>query len=194
VSNDPFGSNTAVDDGANDFLVGGTTVVAAKWPTVGHKVEGTITGWQWPIQKTDMDTGELLWFEGKKIVKDSDLKNRAAARPANQMLLDIQFPADSAELGKTWETNQYIPKPVADDDGMRRIYISGELQKALGEALKAAEAVLEEGAYIEIVRTDPVKKSSGFYAYTYKARWTPAAKNTKAGTDFLTTPEADPFA
>jgi hypothetical protein len=194
---DPFGNTSTATAGpasteAEDFLTGGTTVVAAKWPKVGHMVEGTIIDWQM-AQKTDMDSGELQWFEGKKLVKDSELKRPDTARPAMQMLLDLQCEA----TGITWETNQYIEKPVPDDDGVRRAYISGELQKALGEAIKAANGKLEKGAYVEIVRMDPKKMPSGFYAYTYRARWTPAAQNTKAGTDFLTKPEDkddNPFA
>lgn len=204
MSTDPFGDGAQNDNEADDFLTGGTTVIAVKFPVKGAKNEGTVTEWQFPVQKTDMETGELLYFEGKKLVKESDLKNPKGARPANQMLLDIKLNADDPQIGKTWETNQYIEKPVPDDDGMRRAYVSGALQKALGEALKEAGekyslpggvAKLEKGAYVELVRTESKKMPSGFYAYGFKARWTPAKYNERATSDFLTEGEDEnPFA
>lgn len=189
MSNDPFGTSSG-DAEAEAFLTGGSSLVAAKWPTVGAKVEGTVTDWQFPVQKTDMDTGELMFFEGKKLVKESELKRPESARPAMQMLIDLQCEA----TGITWKSNQYIKETVEDDDGMRRAYVSGELQKAIGDALKEAGAALEKGAYLQVVRTDPKKTPSGFFAYTYKAKWTKAADNTKAANTFLNTADADPFA
>jgi hypothetical protein len=193
MSVDPFGSNSA-DTAAQDFLAGGTTITSAKWPTVGAIVEGTVVDWQFPVQKTDMDTGELQWFYGKKLVLDSQVPEHAkangGARPAMQMLLDLQC----EPTGQSWETNQYIPVAVPDDDGLRRAYVSGELQSAIGAALKEAAASLEKGAYLQVVRTQPVKKGSGFYAYTYKAKWTKASDNAKAATAFVTQVDDDPFA
>lgn len=188
---DPFAVSR---DEADSFLTGGSTMVAAKWPTVGSVVEGTLTSWEGPVQKTDMSSGELLFFEAKKMVKESELKgNPATARKAMELRLDLQC----EPTGITWKTNQYIEEPVPDDDGMRRAYVSGEIQKAIAKAkeeagTEGAPAPLEAGAYLKITRGKAKKMPSGFMAYTYVAEWTPAKLNTKAGDNFLADDE-DPF-
>lgn len=157
---------------ADSFLSGGSNV-AAKWPTVGATFEGTVVGWDGPVQMTDMDSGEPLYWEGSKKVAESQVKNMAVAskQPAMQLLVHVQGPV----TGVTWETNQYIEKSLPDDDGLRTMYVHGELQKALKKALnEAGGAKLEKGAHIKVTRTKPVKKGNGFFGYTYEASWTPA--------------------
>jgi hypothetical protein len=195
VQADPFSTQKRE---ADEFLSGGgSTMIAAKWPTVGAVVEGTITAWEGPVQKTDMESGELLYFEAKKMVKESDLRgNPATARKAMELRVDLQCEA----TGITWKTNQYIEEEVPDDDGMRRMYISGALQKAFAAAKEAAgtdgvPAPLETGAYVKITRTKSKKMPNGFFAYTFEGEWTPAKQNAKAADGFLSDDaEENPFA
>lgn len=175
---------------ADDFLNGGSSVITAIWPTVGFTVEGTVVDWEMR-QQTDMKTGELLFFKNKARLRESELHgNLTGAQPAMQMLLDLQ----GVPTGKTWKNNTYDETPVPDDDGMRRAYVKGELQKALREAMKeAGDAKLEKGAYVEIVRLPAMRKFANGSGYTFKARWTPAKDNAKAGEQFLSNAAPDPF-
>ena len=174
------------------FLGGGR--VPAKFPKVGAIVEGTVTGWRLS-QRTDMKTGEPLFWEGKQAVREGALQFPESSKksPAMQLLLDIQ----GEPTGVTWKTNQYIEEPLPDDDGSRTWYVHGNAQKALAQGLKdAGDADIEVGAYVKAERTKSVK-AGDFFAYTYKVVWTPASKNEKAAKDFMGSPEddgADPFA
>lgn len=175
---------------ADAFMNSGSSI-AAKFPQVGFVFEGDIIGWDGPQQMTDKDTGEALYWESNKKTKESDVKNMSIARPAMQLLIHVQGPA----TGITWETNQYIEKEVPDDDGVRTLYVHGELQKALKKArLEAGNAKMEVGAHVKITRGKPVKKPNGYFAYTYAAEWTPAAKNpsaAEAAFDAAGDPEGD---
>jgi hypothetical protein len=182
---DPFGD-------ADDFLSGGSSV-AAKWPTVGSEFEGDIIGWDGPNQMTHADSGEALFWEGNKKTEESAVKNMKVATPAMQLLVHVQGPV----TGVTWETNQYIEKQLPDDDGVRTMYVHGELQKALKKARReAGNAKLEVGAHVKIRRTAPVKKPNGYFAYTYDGHWTPASANpahAEAAFDAAGDPEEPPF-
>lgn len=174
---------------ADSFLSGGSNV-AAKWPTVGHTFEGTVVGWDGPVQMTDMDTGEPLYWEGSKKVPESKVKNMALASktPAMQLLVHVQGPI----TGMTWETNQYIEKELPDDDGLRTMYVHGELQKALKKALnEAGGAKLAKGAHVKVTRGKPVKKGNGFFGYTYDAVWTPPVEDPNAALDAAGGPAED---
>jgi hypothetical protein len=174
---------------ADSFLSGGSNV-AAKWPTVGFEFEGEVIGWDGPNQMTDMDTGEPLYWEGSKKVPESKVKNMRIAEknPAMQLLVHVQGPV----TGKTWETNQYIEKSLPDDDGVRTMYVHGELQKAIKKALReAGGAALEKGAHVKVKRTAPVKKGNGFFGYTYEATWTPAPVDPNAALNAAGGPEED---
>lgn len=181
MSYDPFD--------VRQFISGGASV-AAKFPKVGFSVEGTVLSFR-VSQRTDMKTGEPLFWEGKQTVKESAVQFSGSKNsPAMQLLLTVQ----GEPTGVTWETNQYIEKKLKDDDGVRTFYIHGNFQKALAKALDGAE--IEEGAYIKVTRGDSVKMGD-FMGFTFKVEWTPAAKNTKAATDFVGSPDddgADPFA
>lgn len=188
---DPFGGRAASDrDEADDFLGGNnyTTMVAAKWHRVGFVFKGTLLAWDGPVQRTDMNSGELLWFENKKLVKDSEVKNEKTARPSQQLLMDFQLLPDDPQIGMTWKGREHDEEVVPDDDGTRRAYVFGELLNAIVEARKEAAqklglpegalAPLEKGVFLEIARGKNKKYTgSGFSGHTFKARWTPAAGN-----------------
>lgn len=193
---DPFSAETAA---AAQFL-GGGGMTAAKFPENGFKVEGTITAFRM-AQRTHIDSGEPLFWEGKKPVEQSKLKFSSSATDANrvmQLILELQC----EPTGVTWETNRYIKKELPDDDGMRALYISSpELQKAVGKALteKGLRAP-EVGGYLEVVKTGEQRiEGSSFTKFLYAARYTPASENSKAAENFFADGQnasapADPFA
>ncbi len=209
---DPFapqGGTTRKHDDADDFIGGGSSLVAAKFPRVGFVFDGTITDWQSPRQQTDMETGEGMWFYNKKRLKDSQVpdsaKQSGQAKIAREMLMDFQIPEGDPQWGLTWKTNQYIEEPVPEDDGQRRMYISGALADAIATARKDAAkggarlAPLEVGARLQVKRGQPKKMPSGFYAFTYEAKWTYAADNpnyTAPADDFVGegAAQSDPWA
>jgi hypothetical protein len=209
---DPFapqGGSRPQHDDADDFIGGGSSLVAAKWPRVGFVFDGTITDWQSPRQQTDMESGEPMWFYNKKRMKDSlvpqSAKDSKLARPAREMLMDFQIPEGDPQWGLTWKTNQYVEEPVPEDDGQRRMYISGALADAIAAARKDAAkngerlAPLEVGARLQVKRGNPKKMPSGFMAFTFEARWTRAAENpnyTAPADDFVGegAAQSDPWA
>lgn len=167
MSQDPF-------EQMNSFLSGGLT--AAKWPTVGFVVEGTVTGAVMK-QQNDYDTGEpLFWKDGS---------------PRNQLVLDVQ----SAPTGKTWEGLRYTEKIIQDDDGMRAMYVKGNLQKTLSAALREANARFEIGGHIRVERIQDAPKVDRAKepAHQYKVTWTPAVKIAAPADDFLSGQEEAPF-
>jgi hypothetical protein len=167
---DPFS-----DEAADEFLSGGG--VAAKWPKVGFIVTGTVVDWSMS-QQTDYDTGEPLFWDGKKKSTDDGNGRR---RPVMQLIINIQ----GKPTGETWEglDNERVELP--DDDGMRTLYVKGGLQNALRLALNGAK--LEAGAQVSIKREkDGPKTNPKFRApYRYSATWTPASQNADAATDAL---------
>jgi hypothetical protein len=179
---DPFGDDE--DKEARGFLSGGTT--PAQWPRDGYTVRGTVTGWSMRTQ-TDNDSGEALYWQGKALVKESDLKPTPKPREARQLLLEIQGPV----IGHKWESNAYVEVPLPDDDGVRTIYAKSSVQKALSQALAKAKnldgsaAVLEVGALVEITRGPDRKTPKGYRAHTHTAKWTPADQNADAAKGVL---------
>lgn len=180
------------------FMTGGS--VAAKYPEPGASCEGTVTAFRMG-QRTDIDSGEPLYWEGKSATEESKLKFEASkSQPCMQLILEIQ----GEPTGMTWDTNRYIPRKLDDDDGARTMYIHGNMQKALQRAFKDAAAKypnakigIEAGAYIKITRGEDQKvPGSKYFSYTYTAEWTPASANEKAATDFVGSDAdgGDPFA
>lgn len=171
MSNDPFSEKAA-----ENFLSGGG--VAAKWPTVGYVVEGTVTGWRMDHQK-DYETGEPLYWVAKRMVKESAASesDKADKNRVMQLIMDI----DGEPTGETWEGLNNVRKALPDDDGARILYIKAALQAAFKVALRDAKGKLEEGAYVRVERiadghqADKKKQAP----HNYKVTWTPAAQNDK---------------
>lgn len=188
TSTDPFSADAAA---AAQFF-GGSGTVAAKFPQVGFTVEGTILSYRMD-DVTDIDTGEKMFWEGKKQVKQSDLKFPATAREVKQLIVEIQ----GEPTGKTWETNQYIEKALPEDDGVRALYVKGGMQAAIGKALKEAGVQAPEiGGYLKVTRGQSVKREGAKYpSYSYTAEYTKADQNSKAAGEFLTqdSGDVDPF-
>jgi hypothetical protein len=193
AAQDPFSADAAA---AAQFLGGGRTV-AAKFPKNGHKVEGTITEYRM-AQRTDIDSGEPLFWEAKKPTPQSKLKFATSATEKNacmQLIISMQC----EPTGVTWETNRYIEKALPEDDGMRALYVTGDLQRAVGKALAEAGVKAPEiGGYLEVVKTDEKRiEGTSFTRFLYAARYTPASKNEHAAAEYFKAggdAPADPFA
>lgn len=175
---DPFSADAAA---AANFLGGGT--VAAKFPQPGFTVEGTILSFRM-AQQTDMDSGELLFWEGKDKVEQSKLKFPQNAKPVEQLVIEMQC----EPTGITWETNRYVEKQLPDDDGVRTLYVKGSLQFAVGKALRDAKVRAPEiGGYLKVQRGQDTKRTGSKYmSYSYTAAYTPASQNGAAAGQFLT--------
>lgn len=180
----PARADVGAPRSAEDFLDGGASV-AAKWPKVGFEVKGDIIGFSpTTIQMTDMKTGEPLYWEGKVKTKESELRYPEVSKqnPCLQITIDLQC----EPTGVTWESNRYIRKELPDDDGVRTMYVSGQLTKAINKARQEAArkyklgvrtAPLEVGAHVRVVRGEDTKFANDYFGFTYKAEWTPAANN-----------------
>ena len=99
---------------------------------------GRVIGEPELVQQRDYDTGEpLTWDDG---------------RPKKQLIIDVQTDLN--------EPNEDFP----EDDGVRRFYVKGNLQKAIRQALREARAdEVEEGGELYVTFTGfgerPVSKS-----------------------------------
>jgi hypothetical protein len=169
---------------AEEYLDGGASV-AAKWPKVGFEVDGDVIGWSpTAIQMTDMKTGEPLYWENKVKTKESELRfpETSKENPCLQITIDLQC----EPTGVTWESNRYIRKVIEDDDGVRTMYVNGQLAAAIRKARQTAaqkyklgvrSAPLEAGAHCRVVRGEDKKFANEYYGFTFEAEWTPAAHN-----------------
>jgi hypothetical protein len=95
------------------FLLGGK-IAALKFPSVGTEHTLTVTDEPELRQQTDFDSGAPLFWDDKE------------TQPRMQLVI-------------TGEVDQAAREGV-DDDGLRRLYVKGELQKAMGQALREAGA------------------------------------------------------
>jgi len=166
-------------DPFSQFLSGG--LVSAKFPTVGYVVEGTVTAAAMKQQSEYEGGAPKFWSDGS---------------PAMQMVLDMEC----APTGETWETTRYIRKALPDDNGMRALYVKGNLQKALTQALRDANAKFEIGGRLRVERIadGPQKDKQRLPAYEFKCEWTVPNQNSAAANDFLDSTQAateeNPFA
>jgi hypothetical protein len=143
---------------ADDFFAGGTP--SAKFDTVGVTVAGIITRVGEPMQQRDFTTGApKVWDDG---------------RPMMQLPVDVRTDLRDPDID--------------GDDGTRALYIKGELQKAVREAVRKASAKgLREGGHLSVTYTgDGVAKQRGMnppklYSAVYAAP-TAAQADTFLGT------------
>lgn len=152
---------------SESFLAGGGPA-SAKFPNVGDAVEGTIKTEPTVEQQRDIETGELLtWQDGN---------------PRQQLVITIQ-------------TDQRDPGDE-DDDGVRRLFVKGNMRKALQEAvIKAGRKQLDIGGKIAVAYTgDGEKKNKAYSApKLYKAVYVPP-NGTEAAATFLGTAAETPAA
>lgn len=153
---------------ADQFLSGGAP--AQKFPQVGSRWGGTILSWEMG-QQSDLTTGELkFWDDGK---------------PKMQLILTMQ--GEPTGFTYEWNGRSFDKKQLPDDDGVRRLFVKGNMQSAIGKAMRDARARTEVGAYVEVVRASDIAPSKKGYSptQTFKAQWTPANKNTHTASALL---------
>jgi len=140
---------------ANDFLMGGG-VASAKFAAIGASVSGTICRPPEIQQQTDFTTGEpKFWEDGK---------------PRQQLQVQLQ-------------TTERDPE-VDHDDGVRAVYVKGQMQKAVREAVKKSGAKgLEIGGTLTVTYIGDGVATRGSAPKQYTATYIPAA--SAAANEFL---------
>lgn len=130
-----------MSDDVNDFLQGGGGV-SAKFPTIGTVVKGTVVR-SVRGQQTEFGTGKpLFWDDGK---------------PREQVIITLATDEHDASQ--------------PDDDGQRNLYVKGQMQKAVGEALKQAGATLEVGGVLAVQYVGDLPSDRGNPAKQYRAQY-----------------------
>lgn len=111
---------------ADDLLMGGGGPPSAKFPVLGYENAGRIVGKPTVEQQRDYDNDEpLYWADGK---------------PRWQVVV-------------TLATGERDPE-ISDDDGVRRLFIKGQMKTAVQAALKTAKADgLEDGGHLTVTYT-----------------------------------------
>lgn len=135
-------------DDVNDFLLSGG-VTSAKFETPGTTVSGTICRPPEKQQQRDFETGKpKVWEDGS---------------PRWQIVIHLQ-------------TDNRDPD-VEDDDGIRALYVRGNMLRAVREAVRRAGGKLEEGGYLDVIYTgDGERQGVGFPPKLYSATYIPAAQ------------------
>lgn len=130
----------------NDFLMGGG-VPSAKFETPGTTVAWQIVRPPEVQQQRDIETGKpKFWDDGN---------------PQKQIVVQLQ-------------TSQRDPA-IPDDDGVRAVYIRGNMLTAVRQAVRAAGAQLEQGGTLSVTYTgDGTPSKRGYnapklYSATYTA-------------------------
>lgn len=153
-------------DAMSGFLLGGK-VPALKFATVGTEHTITVTDEPELRQQTDFDSGEPLFWDD------------ARTQPRMQLVITGEVDESAREGG--------------DDDGLRRLYVKGELQKAMGQALRESGAkTIEPGGKVWVRYTGDGtasgrKNPPKLYKAAYKA---PEAK-AAAAASFLGSNDGD---
>jgi hypothetical protein len=153
---------TQLDD-ANEFLLAGG-VTSAKFETAGTTVSGTICRDPEVQQQREIDSGKpKFWDDGN---------------PRKQIVIHLQTAGRDPEL--------------EDDDGVRAIYVRGNMLRAVREAVRKAGGKLETGGVLTVTYTgDGERKAAGFNPpKLYTASYTPPGDAAVA--DVLGTAPADP--
>lgn len=154
---------TATLPSAETFFSNSAT--SAKFETPGQSITGRITAQPQVQQQKDFTTGALkFWDDGKPMV----------------------------QLHVTLATDQRDPS-IQDDDGNRSVYVKGQMQKAVGEAVRKAGAkYLEIGGTLTVTYTgDGEQKQRGMNPpKLYTAAYVPPVAGDQAA--FLGTENSTP--
>lgn len=147
------------EDDINDFLESGG-IPSAKFDKIGDTYEGTVIRME-KLQQRDFETGEpQTWDDGS---------------PKNMLHVDIQTDIRDPE--------------IAGDDGIRRLYVRGNMIQAVRSAMRAAQSRIYSGGHLRVTYVrDGDRQSRGRQpAKLYEAVYTP-------GTRKLTSVSADDLA
>ena len=141
----------------NNFLLAGG-VPSAKFPTIGTVVKGSIVASE-VNQQTDFTSNTPKFYDDGK--------------PMMQAVITLQ-------------TDERDPD-INDDDGLRKLYVRGQMLAAVREAIKAAKAELEIGGILAVqYASDKASEKRGFNpAKQYVAQYQPPATGTAATNDLL---------
>lgn len=109
-------------DAVNDFLMGGGGAPSAKFDVLGRTYKGTIVESE-VRQQTEVGTNEPLFW------KDGNPKMQAVV---------------------TLQTDERDPS-IEDDDGRRKLYIKGQMQQAVRDAVReAGESEFRKGGMLAV--------------------------------------------
>jgi hypothetical protein len=136
-------------DEANDFLLAGG-VASAKFETPGTTVSGKIARPPEVQQQREIDTGKpKFWDDGK---------------PRQQLVIHLQTADRAAD--------------DPDDDGVRAVYVRGNMLRAVREAVRKSGAKLEPGGELTVTyAADGERKATGFNPpKLYSAAYVPPAQ------------------
>lgn len=173
MTQNPFAPKQPVDD-VDAFLMGGGGV-SAKFPTVGHVVTGVITDKRVVQQRDYDDASKGLWWVGSKKTAVADSEAQANGyKPVMQAVLTLQC----EPTGYTYDRAGNKVE-LADDDGMRNLYVKGQMQKAISDAIRKAGAKGPEiGGRITVTYVGTGKQDNPKYnpPKVFTAEYTPAAQ------------------
>lgn len=148
---------------ANAFLMGGG-IPAATFPQLGFVIRGTVESWE-TTQQTDFDSkAPLFWDDGK---------------PRLQVVVTMQTDLRDPE--------------ITDDDGKRKLYVKGQMQVAVRDAIKAAgRPGLEVGATlaVQFASEEPSQKRGANPKKVYRAQYAAPVLDLSGGADLIGTPLA----
>lgn len=144
-------------DDVNDFLLSGG-VPSAKFPTIGTTVKGTVVS-STVAQQTDYTSGKPKFYDD--------------GNPMMQVVVTLQ-------------TAERDPA-VENDDGLRKVYVRGQMTKAVSDALRTAGAKLANGGTLAVQYTGdkPAEKAGLNPAKQYRAQYQPPTGGNDAANDLL---------
>ena|SRR5688572_10288033 len=135
-----------------DSILGGAkSAPSPKFATVGDKVVGQITGdpKAMPVREfVKGKPGEQLFFQGKKVVKQSDLNLQLPFDPVPQVMV-----------------------PITTKDGVEyTLWMEGEKLKALKLAIRESGVALKVGNMIAVEFSEEVDTGAPFPKKHYKVQ------------------------
>lgn len=142
----------------NDFLMGGG-IPAAKFPSIGTVVRGPIVNSE-VTQQTDFKTGALKFWDN--------------GQPMNQAVITLQ-------------TDERDPQ-IDGDSGLRKLYVKGQMQAAVRDAVKQSGASgLELGGVLAVKfdHEEPSKQPGANAKKVYVAQYKPPTPGTEAANDLI---------
>lgn len=148
----------------NAFLMAGG-VPSAKFPSIGTVVKGSIVSSE-VNQQTDFTSNTPKFYDDGK--------------PMMQAVITLQ-------------TDERDPE-IDGDDGLRKLYVRGQMLAAVREAIRAAKADLEVGGILAVqYASDKASDKRGFNpAKQYVAEYQAPAPGTGAANDLIAGAAAAP--
>lgn len=161
MSDDPFAPKAPATGDVDSFLSGGGAVTA-KFPVIGHSYTGIVLSKRMEQQR-DYDDPSILktWKDGNPMMHAVVILHTDAVGT---------FDRDGN------------PEEVPEDDGSRALYVKGQLQKAIREAVRKSGApTLELFGKLTVTHTGLGKQDNPRYnpPKLFSASFVPASKVAK---------------